>query len=288
MPYSSPAAGRTPPWAFRHDDAVANPDGAFNRYPGDGPASRQSRTAGVRGLPPRRGRRRACRAAGCTPGSTADESPPSFTTSTQRPPTGRSLERAETAERRSLVDGAILGLLFRGSVRRSEALVPLRSRRRSHRPAKFLLTQLAAQRPTRARAGDRRHGRRRRPARRPQSRRGAACWIGPPAGLGDFRRGGRRPTRPARPCVQPHRRTRARPSSRPASTGEGRPAASTPRDGRRRGIVDGPIVGLQLRNQQVSGSSPLAGSNRINNLRGSRFERSGDVSPWCHQRPEGG
>ena len=109
MPYSSPAAGRTPPWAFRHDDAVANPDGAFNRYPGDGPASRQSRTAGVRGLPPRRGRRRACRAAGCTPGSTADESPPSFTTSTQRPPTGRSLERAETAERRSLVDGAIAG-----------------------------------------------------------------------------------------------------------------------------------------------------------------------------------
>ena len=43
-----------------------------------------------------------------------------------------------------------------------------------------------------------------------------------------------------------------------------------------------------VRNQQVSGSSPLAGSNRINNLQGSRFERRGRVSPWCHQPPGGG
>ena len=41
----------------------------------------------------------------------------------------------------------------------------------------------------------------------------------------------------------------------------------------------------RIRNQQVSGSSPLAGSNRINNLQGSRFERRRRVSPWCHQPP---
>ena len=43
-----------------------------------------------------------------------------------------------------------------------------------------------------------------------------------------------------------------------------------------------------IRNQQVSGSSPLAGSNAINDLQGSRFEPSRHVSPRCHQRPEGG
>ena len=37
--------------------------------------------------------------------------------------TGRGLERAETAERRGLVDAAIVALLFHGALRRSEVAV---------------------------------------------------------------------------------------------------------------------------------------------------------------------
>ena len=43
-----------------------------------------------------------------------------------------------------------------------------------------------------------------------------------------------------------------------------------------------------IRNQQVSGSSPLAGSNRINNLQGFQYQRSGQrvttVSPTTRRR----
>ena len=40
--------------------------------------------------------------------------------STRRRRTGRGLERPETAERRGLVDAAIVALLFHGALRRSE------------------------------------------------------------------------------------------------------------------------------------------------------------------------
>ena len=41
---------------------------------------------------------------------------------------------------------------------------------------------------------------------------------------------------------------------------------------------------IRIRNQQVSRSSPLASSNKINNLQGSNFQRSGHMSPQCHHR----
>ena len=53
-------------------------------------------------------------------GLTADECTAVLKTCTQRRRTGRGLERPETAARRGLVDGAIVGLLFHGALRRSE------------------------------------------------------------------------------------------------------------------------------------------------------------------------
>ena len=51
---------------------------------------------------------------------TADECTAVLETCTRRRRTGRGLERPETAARRGLVDGAIVGLLFHGALRRSE------------------------------------------------------------------------------------------------------------------------------------------------------------------------
>ena len=55
-----------------------------------------------------------------TRGLTADECAAILATCTRRRRSGRGLERKETAERRGLVDGAIVGLLFHGALRRSE------------------------------------------------------------------------------------------------------------------------------------------------------------------------
>ena len=53
-------------------------------------------------------------------GLTADECTAVLETCTRRRRTGRGLERPETAARRGLVDGAIVGLLFHGALRRNE------------------------------------------------------------------------------------------------------------------------------------------------------------------------
>ena len=55
-----------------------------------------------------------------TRGLTADECDAILATCTRRRRSGRGLERKETAERRGLIDGAIVGLLFHGALRRSE------------------------------------------------------------------------------------------------------------------------------------------------------------------------
>ena len=54
------------------------------------------------------------------PGLTADECAAVLKTCIHRRRNGRGLERAETAERRGLVDGAIVALTFHGALRRSE------------------------------------------------------------------------------------------------------------------------------------------------------------------------
>ena len=61
--------------------------------------------------PPRRGQAR---------GLTADECATVLATCLRPRRTGRGLERPKTAERRGLVDGAIVALLFHGALRRSE------------------------------------------------------------------------------------------------------------------------------------------------------------------------
>ena len=54
------------------------------------------------------------------PGLTADECAAVLEACMRRRRNGRGLERAETAERRGLVDGALVALLFHGALRRSE------------------------------------------------------------------------------------------------------------------------------------------------------------------------
>ena len=85
------------------------------QQPPDGPFTHQAlegfRRAAAADTPTRRGQ------AG---GLTADECAAILATCMQRRRTGRGLERTETAERRGLVDSAIVGLLFHGALRRSE------------------------------------------------------------------------------------------------------------------------------------------------------------------------
>ena len=83
------------------------------QQPPDGPLTRQA-------LEDFRGTEVAAARRGQTRGLTADECAAILATCTQRRRTGRGLEREETAERRGLVDGAIVGLLFHGALRRSE------------------------------------------------------------------------------------------------------------------------------------------------------------------------
>ena len=71
----------------------------------------ENRRAEATAAPARRGPAR---------GLTADECIAVLETCTQQRRTGRGLERPETAARRGLVDGAIVGLLFHGALRRSE------------------------------------------------------------------------------------------------------------------------------------------------------------------------
>ena len=86
------------------------------RWPSPSPAGPLTRQA----LADFRGTEGAAERRGQTPGLTADECAAILATCTQRRRTGRGLEREETAERRGLVDGAVVGLLFHGALRRSE------------------------------------------------------------------------------------------------------------------------------------------------------------------------
>ena len=83
--------------------------------PPTGPLTRQAlegfRRAATGDVPARRGRAR---------GLTAEECAAVLATCLRPRRTGRGLERPETAERRGLVDGAIVALLFHGALRRSE------------------------------------------------------------------------------------------------------------------------------------------------------------------------
>ncbi|MCY4506134.1 MAG: tyrosine-type recombinase/integrase [Acidobacteria bacterium] len=83
------------------------------QQPPDGPLTRQA-LDNFRGTDVDGARREQTR------GLTADECAAILATCTRRRRSGRGLERKETAERRGLVDGAIVGLLFHGALRRSE------------------------------------------------------------------------------------------------------------------------------------------------------------------------
>ena len=98
-----------------------------------GPRSRGFRRTDAVDVPSRHGQAR---------GLTADECATVLATCLRPRRTGRGLERPKTAERRGLVDGAIVSLLFHGALRRSEVAslhwadsrLPRRQRRRGHRP----------------------------------------------------------------------------------------------------------------------------------------------------------
>ena len=74
----------------------------------------------VGSLTPSRFRRTAAADAPTRRGLTADECATVLATCLRPRRTGRGLERPKTAERRGLVDGAIVALLFHGALRRSE------------------------------------------------------------------------------------------------------------------------------------------------------------------------
>ena len=76
-----------------------------------GPRSRGFRRTDAVDVPSRHGQAR---------GLTADECATVLATCLRPRRTGRGLERPKTAERRGLVDGAIVALLFHGALRRSE------------------------------------------------------------------------------------------------------------------------------------------------------------------------
>ena len=88
------------------DAGEAVPVGPFTRHAIDG-----FRRTAAGDAPPRRGQAR---------GLTADECATVLATCLRPRRTGRGLERPKTAERRGLVDGAIVTLLFHGALRRSE------------------------------------------------------------------------------------------------------------------------------------------------------------------------
>ena len=88
------------------DAGEAVPVGPFTRHAIEG-----FRRTAAGDAPPRRGQAR---------GLTADECATVLATCLRPRRTGRGLERPKTAERRGLIDGAIVALLFHGALRRSE------------------------------------------------------------------------------------------------------------------------------------------------------------------------
>ena len=107
--------GRAPATADQVVAAVKRAARDVGEEPMAGPLTRRAlshfRRAEAADAPARRGPAR---------GLTADECTAILETCTRRRRTGRGLERPETAARRGLVDGAIVGLLFHGALRRSE------------------------------------------------------------------------------------------------------------------------------------------------------------------------
>ena len=90
------------------DAGEAVPVGPFTRHAIEG-----FRRTAAGDAPPRRGQAR---------GLTADECATVLATCLRPRRTGRGLERPKTAERRGLIDGAIVALLFHGALRRSEVV----------------------------------------------------------------------------------------------------------------------------------------------------------------------
>ena len=107
------ATGRAKATAMMAVTAARRAARDAGQQPPGGPLTRQA-------LEDFRGTEVAAARRGQTRGLTADECAAILATCTQRRRTGRGLEREETAERRGLVDGAIVGLLFHGALRRSE------------------------------------------------------------------------------------------------------------------------------------------------------------------------
>ena len=107
--------GRSPATGEQAVAAVKRAARAAGEEPPAGPLTRWAlsgfRRAEAAAAPARRGQAR---------GLTADECTAILETCTQQRRTGRGLERPATAERRGLVDGALVGLLFHGALRRSE------------------------------------------------------------------------------------------------------------------------------------------------------------------------
>ena len=108
-------AGRAPATAALAVAAVRRAARAAGEEPPAGPLTRQAlegfRRSAAADAPARRGQAR---------GLTAEECAAVLATCGRPRRTGRGLERAETAERRGLVDAAIVALLFHGALRRSE------------------------------------------------------------------------------------------------------------------------------------------------------------------------
>ena len=111
-------AGRAPATAALAVAAVRRAARDAGEEPPAGPLTRQAlegfRRAAEALAPARRGQAR---------GLTAEECAAVLATCGRPRRTGRGLERAETAERRGLVDAAIVALLFHGALRRSEVAV---------------------------------------------------------------------------------------------------------------------------------------------------------------------
>ena len=107
------AIGRAPATAALAVTATRRAARDAGQQPPDGPLTRQA-LEDCRRTEVAAGRRAQTR------GLTADECAAILATCAQRRRSGRGLERKETAERRGLVDGALVGLLFHGALRRSE------------------------------------------------------------------------------------------------------------------------------------------------------------------------
>ena len=111
-------AGRAPATAALAVAAVRRAARATGEEPPAWPLTRQAledfRRSAAADAPARRGQAR---------GLTAEECAAVLATCHRPRRTGRGLERVETAERRGLVDAAIVALLFHGALRRSEVAI---------------------------------------------------------------------------------------------------------------------------------------------------------------------